>query len=169
MMPQSYDTSLVSMFMEMRPEFISENFINRKDIDLNSVPTGLKEKIPAKGTIVLVDFRLPSNKKRLWVIKDGIVKVHCRVAHGKNSGELNSMSFSNSHESLKSCIGTFVTGKVYFGDKGLSMRIHGLEKGVNDNAYDRGIIFHGGDYVSNAFFYRHGRIGRSHGCFVTEP
>ena len=34
----------------------------------------LKEKIPAKGTIVLVDFRLPSDKKRLWVFKDGIAK-----------------------------------------------------------------------------------------------
>ena len=37
------------------------------------------------------------------------------------------------------------------------------------NAYERGIVFHGGDYVSTAFLLKHGRIGRSLGCFVTEP
>ncbi|NDB34218.1 MAG: hypothetical protein EB023_02485 [Flavobacteriia bacterium] len=167
--PQSYDTSLVSMFMEMRPEFLSNNFINRKDIDLTSVPAGLKEKIPAKGTIVLVDFRLPSDKKRLWVFKDGIAKVHCRVAHGKNSGEENTLHFSNAPKSNKSCIGTFLTGQAYMGEKGLAMRIYGLDKGQNDNAYSRGIVFHSANYVSNAFLLRYGRIGRSHGCFVTEP
>ena len=36
----------------------------------------------------VVDFSLPSNQKRLWVIRNNKVLVHCRVAHGKNSGEI---------------------------------------------------------------------------------
>jgi hypothetical protein len=68
-----------------------------------------------------------------------------------------------------SCYGEFKTGEIYQGDKGLAMRLHGLEPGVNDNAYARAIVFHGGSYASYAFLAQHGRIGRSLGCFVTEP
>jgi hypothetical protein len=95
--------------------------------------------------------------------------VHCRVAHGKNSGEIVTENFSNEPETNMSCKGEFKTGKIYQGEKGLAMRLHGLEVGINDNAYDRGIVFHGGTYVSYSFLMQHGRIGRSHGCFVTEP
>jgi hypothetical protein len=133
------------------------------------IPTRLQKKIPAKGTVILVDFGLPSHSKRLWVVKNQKTILNCRVAHGKNSGEVYAKQFSNEAESFKSCIGTFVTGKSYEGEKGLAMRIYGLNYGVNNNAYDRGIVFHGADYVTNEYFVSKGRIGRSLGCFVTEP
>ena len=129
----------------------------------------LQKKISGDGTTILVDFRLPSSHKRLWVVRNNKVLVHCRVAHGKNSGELITERFSNQPETNMSCIGEFKTGRIYDGEKGLAMRLHGLEVGVNDNAYERGIVFHGGTYVSYSFLMQHGRIGRSHGCFVTEP
>jgi len=128
-----------------------------------------KFNFPSKGIYVVVDFSMPSNKKRLWVIKDKKILLNCRVAHGKNSGIIQTASFSNEPESFKSCYGNFISGKSYVGEKGLAMRIHGLDFGINHNAYRRGIVFHSGTYVSDAYLNRKGRIGRSLGCFVTEP
>lgn len=152
-----------------RPEFIGEEPQLPVVAGLEDLPADLRQRIPAKGKVILVDFRLPSTTKRLWFIKNQKIRLHCRVAHGKNSGEVWATKFSNEQQSYKSCLGVFTTGKAYVGEKGLAMKLHGLEKGINDNAYDRGIVFHGGKYVSKAFILRNGRIGRSHGCFVTEP
>jgi len=158
-----------AVIMDIRPEFIPESAKDITEAPIFNIPLDLQQKIPETGTVILVDFRRPSNQKRLWVLSNRKLLVHCRVAHGKNSGETITSSFSNDFESNQSCIGSFVTGKIYRGEKGLAMRIHGLEQGINDNAYERGIVFHGGDYVSTAFLLKHGRIGRSLGCFVTEP
>ena len=157
------------VFVGMRPEFLPEEIKEASKDPLFAVPLDLQGKIPESGTVILVDFRLPSSSKRLWVVRNKKVRVHCRVAHGKNSGETVTENFSNEPETNMSCMGEFKTGKIYQGEKGLAMRLHGLEVGVNDNAYDRGIVFHGGTYVSYSFLMQHGRIGRSHGCFVTEP
>lgn len=153
----------------LRPEFLPDEVEQKIKDPLFSIPLDLQKKISNDGTTVLVDFRLPSDQKRLWVVRNNKVLVHCRVAHGKNSGELITEHFSNEPETNMSCLGEFKTGRIYDGEKGLAMRVHGLDAGVNDNAYDRGIVFHGGSYVSYAFLAQHGRIGRSHGCFVTEP
>ena len=153
----------------LRPEFLPDEVELKSKDPLFSIPLDLQKKISGDGTTILVDFRLPSSHKRLWVVRNNKVLVHCRVAHGKNSGELITERFSNQPETNMSCIGEFKTGRIYDGEKGLAMRLHGLDAGVNDNAYDRGIVFHGGTYVSYAFLALHGRIGRSHGCFVTEP
>ena len=153
----------------LRPEFLPDAVELKTKDPLFSIPLDLHKKIRNEGTTVLVDFRLPSDQKRLWVVRNNKVLVHCRVAHGKNSGELITEHFSNEPETNMSCLGEFKTGRIYDGEKGLAMRVHGLDAGVNDNAYDRGIVFHGGSYVSYAFLAQHGRIGRSHGCFVTEP
>ena len=163
------DESWKHVFIRMRPEFVPEEVKEVTKDPFFSIPLDLQEKVPEVGTVILVDFRIPSNHKRLWVVRNNKVLVHCRVAHGKNSGEIVTENFSNQPETNMSCMGEFKTGKIYQGDKGLAMRLHGLDAGVNDNAYDRGIVFHGGTYVSSSFLLQHGRIGRSHGCFVTEP
>jgi hypothetical protein len=119
----------------------------------------------SKQLLTVIDYSKPSTEKRLWVfdIKNGKKLINTWVSHGKNSGLVNANSFSNSNGSLKSSIGVFVTAEPYVGGHGISLRMKGLEKGINDHAYDRNIVFHGASYVNGSFF-RSGRVGRSWGC-----
>jgi len=114
----------------------------------------------------IIDFTRPSNEKRFWIIdlKRRIVLHHTLVAHGKNSGELYANKFSNTPESNQSSLGLYVTGKTYVGKNGLSLKLHGLEPGVNDRAEERAIVIHSADYVSERFIKQNGRLGRSFGC-----
>ena len=109
----------------LRPEFLPDEVELKTKDPLFSIPLDLQKKIRNDGTTVLVDFRLPSDQKRLWVVRNNKVLVHCRVAHGKNSGELITEHFSNETETNMSCLGEFKTGRIYDGEKGLAMRVHG--------------------------------------------
>jgi L,D-transpeptidase catalytic domain len=72
---------------------------------------------------------------------------------------------SNIPGSLKSSIGVFVTDRgPYIGGNGYSLRMRGLEDGINDNAYRRDIVIHGAWYVNADTIRRYGAIGRSWGC-----
>jgi hypothetical protein len=123
-----------------------------------------KRGLDEKQILTLVDYSKSSSEQRLWVIDLKNLKVlfNTWVAHGKNSGKTNATSFSNKPASLKSSIGVFVTDETYSGKRGYSLRIKGLEKNINDNAYDRNIVFHGASYVNK------GVTGRSHGCFAVN-
>lgn len=127
----------------------------------------LKEKgLVKKDILTLVDFSLSSNTKRLWVIDmaSNTVLLHSLVAHGRNTGNEYATKFSNRPESNQSSLGFYATGEVYTGKHGLSLRLDGLEKGVNDNARNRAVVIHGADYVSEQFIRNHTRLGRSQGC-----
>lgn len=119
-----------------------------------------------KDILTLVDFSLSSNSKRMWVIDltTGNILFHSLVAHGRNTGEEYASNFSNSAESFKSSLGFYATGEIYSGKHGMSLKLDGLEKGVNDNARARGVVMHAADYVSNSFIKNHQRLGRSQGC-----
>ncbi len=116
--------------------------------------------------ISIIDFSLPSNKKRLFIIdlKNYKVLHNTFVAHGKNTGTEWATSFSNQHSSHKSSPGFYLTRETYQGKHGLSLRLEGLEAGINDHAYERGIVVHGAGYVSESLANERGFIGRSHGC-----
>lgn len=116
--------------------------------------------------ISIVDFSLPSNKKRLFVLDLRNYKVlfNTYVAHGQNTGREWATSFSNQSESLKSSPGFYVTMETYEGKNGYSLKLDGLERGINDHAFDRGIVVHGADYVSQDIANERGWIGRSWGC-----
>ena len=127
----------------------------------------LKQKgLIKKDILTLIDFSMSSNSKRLWVIdlKNNTILYNSLVAHGKNTGEEFANSFSNASESNKSSLGFYVTGEIYHGKHGMSLRLDGLEKGVNDNARARGVVMHAADYVSQGFVKAHKRLGRSQGC-----
>jgi hypothetical protein len=65
---------------------------------------------------------------------------------------------------MKSSLGFFITGETFAGQHGNSLRLDGVERNINDNARDRGIIIHAADYVSESFVKKYGRLGRSLGC-----
>lgn len=127
----------------------------------------LKEKgIIQKDILTLIDFSLSSNTRRLWVIDlaTNTILFNSLVAHGRNTGEEFASNFSNSNSSFKSSLGFYATGEVYRGKHGSSLRLDGLENGVNDNARERGVVIHGADYVSESFIRDNKRLGRSQGC-----
>ena len=116
--------------------------------------------------LTIVDFTLSSKSNRLWVIDMNLHKIvfNTLVAHGKNSGEDYATNFSNALNSNKSSLGFFTTGETYNGRHGLSLKLDGLENGINDNARQRAIVVHGADYVSKNFINQQNRLGRSQGC-----
>lgn len=116
--------------------------------------------------LTIIDFSQSSNAKRLYIIdlKSRQLILQTYVAHGRNSGDEFAKHFSNIPESYMSSPGLYTTGHTYTGKHGLSLQLIGLDKGVNDNAAQRSIVFHGAPYVSEEFIRKYGRLGRSQGC-----
>lgn len=120
----------------------------------------------SKNILTLVDFTKPSTVERLYVIdmEHACVVHKSHVAHGKNSGDKYATSFSNRNGSHKSSLGFYLTGQTYDGDNGYSLRLQGLEKGINDCAMERSIVVHAADYANPSTISSSGRLGRSFGC-----
>jgi hypothetical protein len=118
------------------------------------------------GIISICDFSKPSSQKRLFIIDLEKRKIlfNTYVAHGANSGKLFATDFSNIPESNKSSLGFYQTNATYSGKHGYSLRLTGMETGINDNAFKRDIVMHAADYVNEATIRAKGYIGRSWGC-----
>jgi hypothetical protein len=116
--------------------------------------------------LTVIDYSLPSTEKRLWVIDLAKRRVlfHELVAHGQNSGEAYAVDFSNRPGSRQSSLGLFRTEDVYEGRHGETLRLIGLEPGINDRAEERRIVMHGAAYVNQRVVQRFGQLGRSWGC-----
>ena len=123
-------------------------------------------KLANDNIISIVDFSMPSSKKRLFVIDLNHYKVvfNTYVAHGVNSGAAIASHFSNTPESNQSSLGFYETLNTYSGGHGYSLRLEGLERGINDNANRRDIVIHAAAYVNEALIQAQGYIGRSWGC-----
>jgi hypothetical protein len=119
-----------------------------------------------KKLLSIIDYSKPSTEKRFFIIDVENKKLlyHTLVAHGKRSGYVNATKFSNRIGSNKSSLGFFRTGNSYYGKRGYSLQLEGLEKGINDNVRKRGIVIHGARYVNERFVNGNGVIGRSWGC-----
>lgn len=120
----------------------------------------------AKPMLTIVDLSQPSSHKRLYVVDLFHKKLlfNTYVSHGRNSGDLVANRFSNTQSSFQSSLGFYQTLNTYMGKHGLSLQLKGLEKGFNDNVYDRNIVLHGADYVCEDIIRKTGRLGRSQGC-----
>lgn len=127
---------------------------------------GMQKMTGAKPILTIADLSQPSSQKRLYVIDLASRKLlfHTYVAHGRNSGQLVAMKFSNTNSSHQSSLGFYQTLGTYQGKHGLSLQLKGLEQGFNDNAFTRAIVMHGADYVCEDFIRNTGRLGRSQGC-----
>ena len=129
-----------------------------------------------RHVLTIIDYELQSFEKRLWVIdmSDGRVLHEEWVAHGMgiprgSGGDMEeALSFSNRKGTCKSSLGLFLTAEIYYGRHGYSLKLDGLEPGVNHVARERLIVLHGADYVSSDRAERH-LIGRSWGCPAVRP
>src|ERR1700743_2651797 len=122
--------------------------------------------VPNPGILSIIDFSLPSTQKRLFILDtySGKLLFNSLVAHGRNSGTLVATRFSNRRNSFMSSLGFYLTGEPFIGQHGYSLRLEGIERGWNDNAFHRAIIMHPADYVSEEHIRQWGYLGRSEGC-----
>lgn len=125
-----------------------------------------KRQIKNDSLITLIDFSKTSEKNRLFIFdfKNRELLISSLVSHGINSGSDKAETFSNIPQSHKSSLGFYVTLGTYYGKHGYSLRLDGLDPGLNDNARKRAIVIHGADYVNTDYISKYGRIGRSFGC-----
>jgi hypothetical protein len=116
--------------------------------------------------LTVIDYSLPSTQPRLWVLDlaQGKVLFHELVAHGAGSGDKYATRFSNVNDSRATSLGLFLTADTYEGGNGYSLKLKGLDPGVNDQAEARHIVMHGAWYVSDDHARQFGMIGRSWGC-----
>lgn len=124
-----------------------------------------------KSVLTIADMDMNSTQKRLWIVdldKKELL-LNTWVAHGQRSGADKAVKFSNTNNSFQSSIGFYVTGEVYNGQHGRSLRLDGVDDGFNDNARKRAIVVHGADYVSQGTINALGRLGRSQGCPAVAP
>lgn len=130
-----------------------------------------KDAAPDAERLAVIDYSRPSTEPRLWVFDLAARKLLFaeHVAHGRGSGENLATAFSNRNGSHQSSLGLFVTAETYQGGNGYSLRMDGLEPGVNAAARDRLIVMHGAPYVDPLAAALQGRLGRSFGCPAVRP
>ena len=167
-LPELDSSKLLSMLQKQAP-----------DIDRTALSLGLNARecairsgaVAASQRFAVIDYSRPSTQKRLWVFDVPNVRLLYTefVAHGRGSGDNFAVKFSNRDGSHQSSLGLFLTADTYVGSNGYSMRMEGLEPGINDNARNRAIVMHGAAYVDPEMASQQGRLGRSHGCPALRP
>jgi hypothetical protein len=121
--------------------------------------------------LAVIDYSRPSTERRLWIFDLQRKRLLLRdfVAQGRPSGENVAQTVSNRLGSNQTSLGLFRTAESYRGKHGYSLRMDGLEPGLNDLARERAIVIHGAAYVSPSLVQSQGRIGRSLGCPAVRP
>lgn len=127
------------------------------------------DRIRHRDVIGICDFDKASRDARFYLLDmvSGLVTDY-HVAHGRGSDPAHSgwlQHFSNVVGSEASSRGAYVTGDVYYGKYGRSLRLTGLDPS-NSNADPRAIVVHGAAYAEPSMIERYGKLGRSEGCFA---
>jgi hypothetical protein len=137
------------------------------DLALNAASCAVRSgKVNNPRTLTVIDYSRPSSEKRMWVydLNTRNLLYEELVAHGQGSGGNVPNTFSNEAETHRTSLGLFATDDTYVGKNGYSLRLNGLDAGINDRARERAIVIHGAPYVSEDFVKANGRLGRSWGC-----
>lgn len=125
--------------------------------------------ITHRDRVAIADFSTASRNLRFYIVdlisgrSDAYLVAHGRGSDPDHSGWLQ--QFSNDTGSLATSQGAYLTGEIYEGMHGQSMRLAGLDP-ANSNAEPRAIVIHGADYVSEDHIAKWGKTGRSEGCFA---
>ena len=122
---------LVAQAENLRPEILELAFA--------AYAEGLEDGHFTRERLTIIDYSLPSYEKRLWVVDMETQSVIFEeiVSHGMGSprgsgGDMETAKdFSNLHGSKKSSLGLFITAETYQGRHGYTLRLDGLENGVN--------------------------------------
>jgi len=161
------------------PSKVSDGVMAAKNIDpQNLIPADLRavaqeyylanrDSIANLRYVGVVDFAKHSSLARFYIADtaDGTVRVY-NVAHGSGSDPENDgypTIFSNKERSLASSLGFYLTGDIYHGKHGRSMRLHGLSS-TNSNAFKRAVVIHSAKYVVDEYV----QAGRSWGCLAVS-
>lgn len=148
-------------------EHISE-IVGFNEIAYQKVKSRIMEYGGEEENLAFVDFSQPSELERLYVVNlrtDRVIK-RSLVSHAKNSGYRRALEFSNVKGSKMSSLGLYQADNTYDGKNGYSLRIDGLDIGLNENARERFIVVHGSDYASYEYIELNGMLGRLDGCFA---
>ena len=109
-----------------------------------------------KRVFALIDYTAPSNDRRMFLVdrQTGAIS-KMGVAHGKYNANMMNIKLSHNKNSIRwakyfsnepgsnaPSSGFFVSGVEYEGKFGRSMVLHGLERGINDNACQRAVVIH---------------------------
>ena len=154
-----------ALFNEYSQHFYSE--LSKPELNFKAFNNALKGYYQLTSRYLsIADFSLSSNIKRYYLIDmfEQEIVLNDWVSHGMNTGAEYAKRFSNTPNSNTSSLGFFLAAEQYKGKHGLSLRMDGLEPGINCNARRRAIVIHGADYVSPSFIAKNGRLGRSFGC-----
>ena len=126
-------------------------------------------RVAKRDRIAIADFDEASSKPRFHFVnlEDG-TSFSMLVAHGSGSDPSHTsflQRFSNQPGSNATCRGAFLTSNYYYGKHDKSQRLIGLDP-TNDNALPRAIVVHGAWYANDDMLVKHGKLGRSQGCFA---
>lgn len=153
--------ALHALVPDMDPQVLAQALTSvRCARSMGEIPSG------APSVMAVIDFSRPSTEERLWVIDldAGEVLFREHVAHGQGTGDNYARDFSNRPNSHQTSLGLYRTAETYRGKHGYSLRLDGLEAGINDRARQRAIVVHGAEYATESFIEEHGHLGRSWGC-----
>jgi len=130
---------------------------------------GKGSRVRYRDVIGIADFDKASRDPRFYLldVASGIATEY-HVTHGRGSDPAHSgwlQSFSNEIGSEATSRGAYVTGDVYYGKYGRSLRLTGLDR-TNYNADTRAIVVHAADYAEPHMIEAYGKLGRSEGCFA---
>ena len=130
------------------------------DIITTAKKVSTEYNVPNKDDVVIIDYTKPITAERLYLVRISVNRIVLKstVAHGINSGKVYATEFSNEENSLKSSLGAYQTTSTYIGKYGFSLKLIGLEKGINSNAERRNIVFHSTKKMTQEY---------SWGCFAT--
>lgn len=151
-----------------------------------------------KKFFVITDLTISSDRPRLFLLNLETLEVRAyMVAHGLGisgaevklyeHGKINPKDLpnilyprliSNKPGSKATSSGAFILDETYMGGFGYSLRQHGLQKGINDNALERLVVMHGFKGM-NSFRVSStdadqqpvpvGNLATSQGCSMLEP
>jgi hypothetical protein len=109
------------------------------------------KRLPAASSILaIIDFSKPATASRMWIIDMQSKKllINCAVVQGRGNTTADATSTNEQHQKI---LGFYITNEIYQSKYGTSLRLDGMDAGVNENALEKEIVLTGstGTVVNN--------------------